>query len=171
MRKAESGRPGIGLRVPTRSGVALLEVVLAMGLIACVLGGALSLSSQNTREHQEILERAVAEGLCLDVIERLKYYKTFWALPGEPAAPPLGVAGPPIEEMYGPVELRSGWQTLFDKVYLDHLAALGMTPRPTITRTPVKEVFGLFRLEVAVEWQNAGGHARRVKVARYCYAP
>lgn len=147
-----------------RPGTSLLELVMVMGLLAAVIVPALTLSRRNARVHQDVLERTLAQGLCLDVMERLERYKLPWALPGEKD-------GPPLAELYTPVELRPGWATLFDRVYLDQLKALGMDPRPEITRTPAEGRYGLFLLEVRVAWTGARGHAREVAVRRWCYAP
>ena len=42
---------------------------------------------------------------------------------------------------------------------------------PKVTRTPVPELPGLFRLEVATTWTTTKGQSREVRLIRYCYAP
>jgi len=98
------------------------------------------------------------------MLERLERYKLAWPLPGERG-------GPPLAELYPPVELRPGWSTLFDEVYLDHLEALGLELHPEIQRTPASGHPGLFLLEVRVTWTARGGSERAVRVRRWCYAP
>lgn len=158
-----------------RTGMALLEVVLVMLMIAGLLGAGLSLSSRNVGEHQEILERAIAEGICFDVLERLKEYKLSWAMPGAVAGPQASTGATTTttadDDLYAPVEVNPAWRTLFDRVYLEQMGALGMKPVPAVTRTPDPEVPGLFKLEVEVKWKNARGFERRARAARLCYAP
>jgi len=73
--------------------------------------------------------------------------------------------------MFSAVELSPGQGTLFDKVYLEQMAALGMSPRPMIEKIDDPKRFGLFRLEVSVSWKNTKGYSRRVSYSRLCYAP
>ena len=100
-----------------RRGLSLIEVLVLVALASVLLLPLLSLSSRNVEDHQEQAERAVAQNLCMDMVERFKRYG---AERGVPAA----------EQMFAPVELDEEETTLFDKVYLQHFAALGSEPRP-----------------------------------------
>lgn len=155
----------------TRRGMSVIEVLMLITIASGLLVPLLTLSSRNVEDHQDQMERALAQGLCLDVLERFKRYKAFWPLPGDPGQPGVSDAGPPMEEMFGPVELRPGWTTLFDRVYLENMVALGMQPKPKIDKVLDPTRPGLFRLEVSVGWKSHKGYAREVKYARYCYAP
>lgn len=154
-----------------RRGVSVIEILILVTVASGLLVPLLTLSSRNVEDHQEQLERSLAQGLCLDMVERFKRYKPIWSLPGSPGEPPFNIAGPPLDEMFGPVELQSGKGTLFDLVYLEHMKALGMRPQPRIEKTIDPARPGLFKLEVSVAWKSSKGHERSVKYARWCYAP
>jgi type II secretory pathway pseudopilin PulG len=155
----------------SRRGISMIEILVLITIASGLLVPLLTLSGRNVEDHQDQMERTMAQGLCLDVLERFKKYKAYWPLPGAAAQPGVSDAGPPMEEMFGPVELRPGMATLFDRVYLENMVALGMEPKPRITKTPDPVRFGLFKLEVAVAWKSHKGHPREVKYVRYCYAP
>src|SRR5207253_1319118 len=125
----------------------------------------LQLSMSNTAEHEELLERDVAQSMCLDAIERFKCYKPYWPLPGEQAD-----GAPPVSEMFSAVELRPGATTPFDKVYLDYIEFLGILPRPSMKRSAVPRNPGLFRLDVSTSWTSRKGASRAIRFARYCFA-
>ena len=152
-------------------GQTLIEVLIVVGLIAMVLVPLVTLSTRNLGDHQDIMERALAQGLCLDTLERFKKYKPIWPMPGMPPKPPLNIPGPPLYEMYGAVDLRPGKLGIFDRVYLDQMRALGIAPQPRIQTTPDPEVYGLFNLEVSVSWKSRSGQQRQVKFSRICFAP
>ena len=160
-----------GPATTTRLAVTMIEVLVLVMIAAAVLLPMLTLSSRNVEDHRDLLERSLAQGLCLDMVERFKRYKSHWQMPGTPAQPPAGAAGPPLDEMFCPLELRPGKATLFDRVYLEHMAALGMSPRPRVERTPVPGRWGLFRLVVSISWKDHRGKPREVRYARHCYAP
>lgn len=148
----------------SRRGAFLLEILLATLLLGVMLVPVLGLSTRNTGEHDEILERALAQGLALDMLERFERYKPQWPMPGTQG-------GPPLHEIFTPVELRAGEESLFDRVYLRRMQALGMTPRPSIERERTPGVRGLFRLTVTMEWRSRRGFERAVSFSRLCYAP
>jgi len=152
-------------------GIGLVEVMVVLAVAAALLVPLLTLSTRNAEDHQELLERTLAQGLCLDMMERFKRYKPSWALPGSPAQPPHKSAGPPLKEMFVPVEIVEGQSTLFDKVYLEQLAALGLSPKPKIEQIEDPARPGLFRLKISVSWKNTKGFVREVSFVRYGYAP
>jgi len=152
-------------------GVVMLEILVVTG-ISAVLGVALmQLSSRNLGDQQELLERSLAQGLCLDMVDRFKKYKSFWPLPGVPAKPPSMKPGPPLAEMCLPVEINVTKWSLFDQVYLENLATLGISPEPKIVRTPDPSHPGLFLLEISVSWKSVRGNTRSVRFIRCCYSP
>lgn len=155
----------------TRRGVSVIEILILVTIASALLVPLLTLSSRNVEDHQEQLERSLAQGLCLDMVERFKHYKEIWPLPGQQGEPPLSIPGPPLDEMFGPVELQPNKGTLFDLVYLQHMKALGMRPQPKIDKIKDPTRPGLFKLEVSVAWKSAKGFDRAVKYARWCYAP
>lgn len=155
----------------TRRGVSIIEVLVLIALASGVLVPLLTLSSRNVDDQQDQLERSLAQGLCLDMMERFKRYKPVWPLPGSAGDPPFNIPGPPIDEMFGPVELQAGKATLFDLVYLENMKALGMRPQPRIDKILDPARPGLFKLEVSVSWTSLKGKERSVKYQRWCYAP
>jgi prepilin-type N-terminal cleavage/methylation domain-containing protein len=154
-----------------RHAFTLLEVIVAVALVAVLALPLLQLSSRNVEDHQDVLERSIGQGLCLDMVERFKKYKPMWPLPGAPARSPARAAGPSLSQLFCPVELDPARTTLFDTVYLDLLGSLGMSPRPRIVTKPDPGRPGFFRLEVSVSWRSRGGHERVVRFSRFCYAP
>jgi len=151
-------------------GATMLEV-LVVAAIAAVMGISLmQLSSQNLDQQQETLERSLAQGLCLDMVDRFKRYKSLWPLPGTPAQSGKP-EGPPLVEMCLPVEMNVKQWSLFDQAYLDNMARLKMSTQPQITRTPDPSHPGLFRLEISIAWKGSRGRARKTRFVRYCFAP
>jgi hypothetical protein len=147
-----------------RRAVSIVEVLVLIVIASGLLIPLLTLSGRNVEDHQDQLERALAQGLCLDMLERFKRFKPYWTFPG-------AEGGGPLDEMFGPVELKTGQATLFDFVYLENMRALGMKPQPKIERTPDPTHYGLFKLDVSVSWKSAKGRERSVKYSRWCYAP
>ena len=154
-----------------KRGVSVIELLVLITVASGLLVPLLTLSGHNVDDHQDQLERSLAQGLCLDMVERFKRYKPVWPLPGDPGGPPLNIPGPPVDEMFGPVELQPGKNTLFDLVYLENMKALGMKPQPKIDKVLDPTRPGLFKLEVSVSWTSLKGKERSVKYARWCYAP
>jgi type II secretory pathway pseudopilin PulG len=154
-----------------RRGVTLLEIVVVLSICTLILLPVMNLSQQNMNDEQELQERSIANGLCLDAMERLKRYKPYWALPGADAAPPYNTAGPAITELFMPLELILKRATVFDQTYVAQIKALGMELEPDIKRTTDPELMGLFKLEIGTRWTNKKGHAREVRFVRYCFAP
>lgn len=154
-----------------RRGVSLLEIVVVLGICTLIMLPVMNLSSQNVSDEQELQERTIANGLCLDAMERLKRYKPYWPLPGADAAPPYNTSGPAITEMFMPLELVLKRATVFDQTYLAQIRALGMELEPDIKRESDPVLMGLFRLEVGTRWTNKRGFAREVRFVRYCFAP
>jgi hypothetical protein len=153
-----------------KRGVTLVEVSVVFALAVMLIIPVLTLSSRNAKEHEELLERSVAQGVCLDMLERLKSYKAFWPLPGS-GSTASGMDAPPLKELFGPVELDVNKMTLFDRAYLEQLLVLGTTPLPRVIRTPDPTRAGLFRLEVSLAWTSSRGVPRLVRFVRYCFAP
>lgn len=144
----------------------MIEVLGLCVLVSTLLLPVLTLSTRSVAEHREVLERAVAQQLCLDVLERFKRYKPQWAMPGTP-----GAGGAGLEEMYLPVDLDPGRATLFERAYLDQIASMRMRLAPRIERWLDPARPGLFRLTVSIAWTGARGHAREVRFQRWCWAP
>ena len=149
----------------------LLELVIVIAICTAILVPVIDLSRQNMSDPDELMERCVANGLCLDAMERLKRYKPYWPLPGADATPPYNMKGPSLTEMFMPVELILKRATVFDSVYLDQIRQLGMQLTPTIKRDAVTTLPGLFRLETKTTWTDKNGKSHEVKFVRYCYAP
>jgi hypothetical protein len=145
-------------------GTSLVETMVMLGVASAILASLVTLSSQSVESKQDQLERGLAQGMCLDMLERFKRYKPFWPMPGH-------VSGPPIDEVFGPVELSDGPASVFDVSYLEHMRSMGMNLVPKVTITPHKETRGLFRLEVSMSWKSHRGHPRSISYARWCYAP
>jgi hypothetical protein len=154
-----------------RRGVSLLEIVVVLGICTLILLPVMNLSQQNAADEQELQERAIANGLCLDAMERLKRYKPYWPLPGADAAPPYNVSGPSLTEMFMPLELVLKRATVFDRTYVAQIRSLGMELEPEIKRDQDRELMGLFRLEVGTRWTNRKGFSREVRFVRWCFAP
>jgi hypothetical protein len=154
-----------------KRGLGLVELLMMVALAAVLLIPLLTLSLKNVEDPQDLLERSVVQNLCLDMVERFKAYKPFWPLPGTAPKPPSKTPGAPVTEMFLPVELDLSKFTLFDKVYVDQLKALGITPKPKIELVPDTHTYGLFRLNVSIAWTSLKGHARQVDFSRYCYQP
>jgi hypothetical protein len=153
-----------------RKGQALTDVMFVVGVVAIVLVPLVTLSTRNAGDQREIMERALVETICLDTVERFKKYKPYWPLPGAPARPPENIQGPPLWEMYGAVDLRPDKAGFFDRVYLDQMRSLGMSPRPNM-EVIQESTPGLFRLVVSVAWKSSSGRPRQVRYSRYCFAP
>ena len=151
-------------------GFGVIEVTFLAVLSAVLFLPVLTLSSRNVQDHQELLERALAHSLCLDMVERFKSYKPYWPLPGSEDRSTTSPS-PPLEEMFLPLELQAERATTFDGVYLDHLKVLRMEPRPTIRQVADPNCLGLYRLEVSTSWIGRGGQRHELRFARYCYAP
>jgi hypothetical protein len=157
--------------VTPRQGISLLEIVVVLGICTAIMMPIIQLSQQNLTDESELQERSIANGICLDAMERLKRYKPYWPLPGAEPAAPYNTAGPSLIDMFMPVELILKRATVFDQTYLAQIRSLGMKLEPEIKREKVKELPGLFRLEVGTRWTNKKGHAREVRFVRYCFAP
>ena len=155
----------------TRRGFALMEILVILALAATMLLPVLNLSSRNVEDHQDMLERQLAQGLCLDMLERFKRYKPIWPLPGSSRKQAGGAEPPPIEELFGPVETNLADMSLFDKAYLEQLHALGISPKPHIERLVDPRRPGFFLLKVTVSWKSLKGFSRQVSSSRYCFAP
>lgn len=154
-----------------RAAQSVIEILVLITIASGMLVPLLTLSGRNVDDHQDQLERSLAQGLCLDMLERFKRYKPSWTLPGSAGDGPFAIPGPPLDEMFGPVELQPGRNTLFDLAYLEHMKALGMKPQPRIEKVLDPARPGLFKLEVSVSWTSLKGKERSVKYARWCYSP
>lgn len=152
-----------------RRGVTLVEVCVLAALALILIVPVAGLSSENLLTPDEIADRELMEGLCLDTLERLKSTPLDRPLPGGPPGP-SGEA-PPLSALLGPVELDPARTTLFDRVYLDRLAGLYASLVPSITRTPDPDDPSCFRLEVKIAWRDRRGTARVTREVRWCYAP
>ena len=151
--------------------MSLLEMVVVLGICTLIMLPVMNLSQQNVQDESELAERAIANGLCLDAMERLKRYKPYWPLPGADAKAPYNTAGPSITEMFMPLELILKRATVFDQTYLNQIRALGMELEPQIKRDVDPTLMGLFRLEVGTRGTNKKGFSREVRFVRYCFAP
>jgi hypothetical protein len=152
-----------------RRAVSLLELVVVLGICTAIMLPVLDLSQRNMTEESELQERAVANGICLDAMERLKRYKTAFQLPREePEVLPSTLL---MNEMFMPVELVLTRATVFDRTYLAQIRSLGLKVEPEIKREEVKGFIGMFRLEVGTKWTSKKGHSREIRFVRYCYAP
>jgi hypothetical protein len=147
-----------------KRGFSLIETVVLLGTASALLVPLLTLSSRNAADRQDQLERALAQSLCLDMVERFKRYKPYWPMPGH-------LSGPPLEEMFGPIQTAESEGSLFDSAYLNHMASVEMKLVPKLTITPHREKLGLFRLDVSMSWRTHRGTRRTAKYSRWCYAP
>ena len=154
-----------------RRGISMVEVVVLVGLAACLMLPVLELSGRNVSDPQDQLERQVATSMCLDLCERLKTFSMSRTLPGEPAIPGEGFPALKEKYLYNPLRPELASNSLFQVAYQQQLTSMGITFAPTVERTPDRSAPGVFRLDVSVKWVNAQGHARSVRAARYCYAP
>ena len=137
-----------------RRGFSMIELLVPL----------LTLSTQAVEDHQDLLERSLVQGLCMDVVSRFKAYKPFWPMPG-------ARGGPKVTEMYLPMEIDPAKATLFDSVYLEQMKALRMRPQPKIVVTSDERKAGLFRIDVSIEWKSLKGKVHRFEMSRYCYQP
>jgi len=154
-----------------KRGLGLVELLIMVALAGVLLVPLLTLSLKNVEDPQDLLERSLVQSLCLDMVERFKAYKPFFPLPGAAPQTPTGRPGAPVTEMYLPIELDFSAMTLFDKVYLDQLKALGINPKPKIELLKDSHTSGLYRLNVSITWVSLKGHARQIEFSRYCYQP
>ena len=167
-KRAKRWGPGRG---PSSQAMSVLEVLIVAVIAGVLLVPLMQLSSANMFDHQDVMERSIVSGIALDIMERLKRYKLFWPLPGTPAKPPDGFPGPPISDMFGPVEVVAEGATLFDRVYLDQMSEFALNPHAKITRKEIKGEVGLFRLTVKVIWTSKRGQPREVLYSRVCFCP
>jgi hypothetical protein len=151
-------------RVRTRRALTLLEIVVVCFIATLLLIPLLNLSSRDATEHQEIMRRSLAHGLCMEMLERFCRYKPAWKLPGEPG-------GPPLSAMYLPVELDVKKMRSFDQAYLEQMKEIGMNLKPDIKHDFDPKNPLLFLLTIRVGWKGPQGQAREVKFSRYCYTP
>ena len=161
---------GLG-RSPSTQAMSVVEVLIVAMIAGVLLVPLLQLSTASLCDHQEVMERSIVQGIALDIMERLKRYKLCWPLPGTPARPPDVFPGPPISDMFGPVEVVAEGATLFDRVYLDQMAEIGLNPHAKILREEVSGKVGVFRLTVKLSWISKRGPAREVSYSRICFAP
>jgi len=141
-----------------RLGLALAETLVLTALILVLILPLMTLSSRNTGDSQELLERSIAQGLCLDLMERFKWYKPIFPKPA-------------LREIYLPVSVPPEQVTPFDEVYLGQMKALGMALVPRYEVIPVPGFPGFFQLDISMAWTNLRGNRREVRYSRYCYAP
>ena len=155
-----------------RHGVSVLEVVMLIAIAAFMILPVMQLSSANVGDSQEILERTVAQGMCLDLMERLKNYPIDFPVPGEPAPRP-GMPPLPTDLLFPVVREQHTSKSAFQQVFEEQLHALKYAKfQPIYNRLAVPDPFrkGLFLLEVSVSWTSLKGAHREVKLSRYCYA-
>jgi len=141
-----------------RRGLALVETLVLTALTLVLVLPLMTLSSRNAGDSQELLERSIAQGLCLDLMERFKRYKPIFPKPA-------------MQELYLPVSVAPEQPNAFDHVYIGQMKSLGMTLVPKYEVIPVSEYPGFFQLNVSMAWTNMKGYKREVKYSRYCYAP
>lgn len=153
----------------SRRGMSFVELVVTIGLIVVVLVPVLTLGSRTVEEPRDLLERSLVQGACIDMLERYNRYKTCWPLPGEVGGEEGD--GPDARESFGPLEADPARATLFDEVYRQQLATLGLQVEPRIERVEDPDHPGLFRLTVWIDWTSRGGKQQQVRYSRYCYAP
>lgn len=157
------------MRSATR-GISLVEVAVLGGVALLVLLPVLTVAQRSVRTADDLLTRSMAEGLCFDLLERLERYKVFWPLPGTPPSPGTRVRGPPLEELFAPVDVEGTRAGPFESAYLGQMDALGMEVRPSIERVEVPGRPGLFLLTVQVAWRDPSGAPRSIRMSRYAFA-
>lgn len=140
----------------------LVEVCVVAAVGVALLVPLFSLASDNLHTPDDIADRELIQGLCLDTVERLKSTALDHPLPG---------TGGDAPAMLGPIELDGKRTTLFDNVYVDRVAGLYTNLVPKIVRTPDPANPSLFRLEVSIQWRDRHGKERVTREARWCYAP
>lgn len=146
-----------------RRAFSLVEVCVVAGIGVALIVPFFTLASDNMHTPDDVADRELIQGLCLDTIERLKSTPLDHALPG--------ASGEGAAAMAGPVELDPKRTTLFDRVYLDRLAGLYTNIVPKIVRTPDAANPSLFKLECTIRWRDRHGKDRVTREARWCYAP
>lgn len=151
-----------------RRGMSFVEVVVTVGLVVLVLVPVLTLGSRTVEEPRDLLERSMVQGACIDMLERYNRYKTCWLLPGEEAD---GEVGPEARESFGPLEADVDRATLFDEIYKQQLASMGLDAAPRVERVEDPDHPGLFRLTVSIDWTSRSGRVQAVSYSRYCFAP
>ena len=153
-----------------RRGASVLEVVMLVAIAAFMILPVMQLSSSNASDSQEILERTVAQGMCLDTLERLKNYPIDWPAPGETRP---GIAPVPSDLMFPAYREQRRSTSAFQDVFDEQLKALKYAGfQATPLRKSMNDPFrpGLFELKVTVEWTSLKGAHREVTMSRMCYA-
>jgi type II secretory pathway pseudopilin PulG len=135
-----------------RRGFSFVDVLVGTAILSVLLASVLALGSQNIASQDEQVDRSLAQGLCLDVLEQFR------------AARPSPAGGPVAQQVSVPVGSAG---RLFDSAYLQQVATMRLSVAPKVEVVVADSRTGLMSVTVSVDWRSRRGQNRTVRLTRY----